>query len=111
MIWRSICNAVGFALGLVASITPCAQGAEYPERAVRVVVEFPAGGAVDVVARRVAAKLTERFGQQFIVDNRSGAGGVIAHELVAKSRPDGYTVLLATTPFAANPSLHRKLPV
>ena len=110
MSYRSVCLGVGFALAVVAGLAPSARAAEYPERAVRFVVEFPAGGAVDVVARRIAAKLTERFGQQFIVDNRSGAGGVIAHEFVAKSRPDGYTVLLATTPLAANPSLYRKLP-
>jgi len=94
----------------LAGSAASAQAAEYPERSVRFVIEFPAGGAVDVVARRIAAKLTERFGQQFIVDNRAGGGGIIAHEYVAKSKPDGYTVLLATTPFAANPALHRKLP-
>lgn len=98
------------ALSAAAGMVSTVHAAEYPERAVRFVVEFPAAGAVDVVARRIAAKLTERFGQQFIVDNRPGAGGIIAHEFVAKSKPDGYTVLLATTPFAANPALHRKLP-
>ena len=105
MNFRSLC--VALALGVAASPI---HAADYPERAVRFVIEFPAGGAVDVVARRIAAKLTERFGQQFIVDNRAGAGGVIAHEFVAKARPDGYTVLLATTPFAANAALYKKLP-
>src|SRR5438105_7723601 len=71
--------------------------AEYPERVVRMVVEFPAGGASDTVARRIGAKLSERLGQQFVIENRSGAGGVIAHEFVAKSPPDGYTLLLPST--------------
>ncbi|HTD91117.1 MAG TPA: tripartite tricarboxylate transporter substrate binding protein [Burkholderiales bacterium] len=83
--------------------------AEFPERPLRIVVEFPAGGASDVVARRVGAKLRERIGQQVVVDNRAGAGGVIAHDHVAKSPADGYTLLLASTALAANKSLHRKL--
>src|SRR5436190_22532841 len=83
--------------------------AEYPERPVRIVVEFPAGGATDVVARRVGNKLRERIGQQIVIDNRAGAGGLIAHEYVAKSPADGYTLLLDSTALAANKSLHRKL--
>ena len=83
--------------------------AEYPERPLRVVVEFPAGGATDVVARRVGNKLRERIGQQVIIDNRAGAGGLIAHEFVAKSAADGYTLLMASTAFAANRFLHRRL--
>lgn len=83
--------------------------ADYPERPIRLVIEFPAGGAADAVARRIGAKLTERLGQQVVVENRSGAGGVIAHEYVAKSPPDGYTLLLPTTSITINPSLHKKL--
>jgi tripartite-type tricarboxylate transporter receptor subunit TctC len=83
--------------------------ADYPERPVRIVVEFPAGGATDVVARRVGNKLRERVGQQIVIDNRAGAGGLIAHEYVAKSPADGYTLLMASTAFAANKFLHRKL--
>src|SRR5689334_9163281 len=83
--------------------------AEYPERSVRIVLEFPAGGATDVVARRVSAKLRDRIGQQIVIDNRPGAGGLIAHEHVAKSPADGYTLLLASTALAANKFLHRKL--
>ena len=77
-----------------------AGAADYPDRPVRIVVEFPAGGATDVVARRVGNKLRERIGQQIIIDNRAGAGGLIAHEFVAKSSADGYTLLLASTAFA-----------
>jgi tripartite-type tricarboxylate transporter receptor subunit TctC len=83
--------------------------ADYPERPLRVVVEFPAGGATDVVARRVGNKLRERIGQQVVIDNRAGAGGLIAHEHVAKSVADGYTLLMASTAFAANQFLHRRL--
>ncbi|MCC6532748.1 MAG: tripartite tricarboxylate transporter substrate binding protein [Burkholderiales bacterium] len=103
-------RACSILLVALCGLAPYLAAADYPERPVRFVVEFPAGGAVDVIARRIAGKLTERFGQQFIVDNRSGAGGVIAHEFVAKARADGYTLLLATTPLAANPALYKKLP-
>ena len=96
------------AVGLMLGITSFA--AEYPERPVRIVVEFPPGGAADVVIRRVAVRLRERLNQQVIVDNRPGAGGVIAHDHVSKSAPDGYTMLLASTALPANKSLHRKLP-
>jgi tripartite-type tricarboxylate transporter receptor subunit TctC len=70
-----------------------AVAAEYPERPVRVVVGFPAGGATDVLARRVGNKLRERIGQQIVIDNRAGAGGLIAHEFVAlvKQRPGQMT--------------------
>ena len=73
-------------------------------------VPFPAGGGSDVIGRIVAQKLTERFGQQVIVDNRAGAGGSIGTEAAVKSTPDGYTVVLASTSeIAINPSLYSKL--
>jgi tripartite-type tricarboxylate transporter receptor subunit TctC len=83
--------------------------ADFPEKPVRIVVEFPAGGATDVLIRRVAVKMRERLNQQIIVDNRPGAGGIIAHELVLKSPADGYTLLLGSTALPSNKSLHRKL--
>jgi len=86
-----------------------ANAAEYPERVVRLAVEFPAGGATDSMARRIASKLSERLGQQFVVENRAGAGGIIAHEYVAKAAPDGYTLLLPSTAITINASLHKKL--
>ena len=101
-------SAVAYAAVTLAVMAP-ATAADYPERAVRIVVEFPAGGATDIVVRRVGAKLREHIGQQIVVDNRPGAGGLIAHEHVAKSPADGYTLLLASTALAANKSLHRKL--
>jgi tripartite-type tricarboxylate transporter receptor subunit TctC len=93
----------------VAAPLACAQG--YPNRPVRVVVPYPPGGTADLLARVVGQKLTETLGRSFIIDNRGGAGGNIAGEIVAKSPPDGYTLLLANAPvLAVNPSLYSKLP-
>ena len=76
--------------------TAGAQSPAYPAKPVRLVVPFPAGGPTDIVARTLAPKLTEAFGQAFIIDNRGGAGGVIGTEQVAKSPPDGHTLLMGT---------------
>ena len=85
--------------------------ADYPARPVRFIVGFPPGGANDLVARVVAAKLSPRLGQQIVVENRAGAGGNIAHEFVAKAAPDGYTMLLASVAsLAISPALHGKAP-
>jgi tripartite-type tricarboxylate transporter receptor subunit TctC len=83
---------------------------EYPVRPVRVVVGFPAGGPSDILARLVAQKLGEATGQQFIVDNRGGASGMIGAELVARAPADGYTLLVVPATHAVNPSLYRKIP-
>jgi tripartite-type tricarboxylate transporter receptor subunit TctC len=82
----------------------------YPERPVRIVVPFAAGGAVDTMARALGQKLGEAWKQPVIVDDRPGAGGNIAAEVVAKAPSDGYTVLITTHGFAISPSLYRKLP-
>ncbi len=87
-----------------------AQAPAYPTRPVKIVVGFPAGGASDVVARAVGAKLSERLGQPVVVDNRPGAASNIGSEVVAKSAPDGYTVLLGTISLSINPSLYKNLP-
>ena len=95
-------------LFLVASV---ASAQDYPNRTVRVVVPFPPGGAPDLVGRTLANRLSERLGQPFVVENRTGAGGNIAAEAVAKSAPDGYT-LLATSdgPLVINPSVYPAMP-
>jgi len=84
---------------------------DYPNRTVRVVVPFPPGGAPDLVGRTLANRLSERLGQPFVVENRTGAGGNIAAEAVARSAPDGYT-LLATSdgPLVINPSVYPNIP-
>jgi tripartite-type tricarboxylate transporter receptor subunit TctC len=84
---------------------------DYPNRTVRIVVPFPPGGAPDLVGRTLANRLSERLGQPFVVENRTGAGGNIAAEAVAKSAPDGYT-LLATSdgPLVINPSVYPSMP-
>jgi tripartite-type tricarboxylate transporter receptor subunit TctC len=85
--------------------------ANYPNRAIKIIVPFPAGGTADVLPRIIAQKLSEKFGQAVIIDNRSGAGGNIGAEAVDKSAPDGYT-LMATppAPLAINQSLFKTLP-
>jgi len=86
-----------FTTGLMTSLVAApalAQGSDWPTRNVRIVCPFTPGGSQDLIARRLSVKLTDQFGQSFVVDNRSGAGGSIAADNVAKSNPDGYSVLL-----------------
>jgi tripartite-type tricarboxylate transporter receptor subunit TctC len=90
---------------------PClalAQG--YPSRPVRIIVPFPPGGATDVMARVIAQKLSESWGQQAVVDNKPGASGTIGSDLVAKAAADGYTLLLQGTQHAINLSIYKQLP-
>ena len=87
-------------LGLACAATAAAQ---YPARPVRVIVPYPPGGSVDVIARFVAQRLSEQMGQQFVVENRAGANGTVGSDLVAKAAPDGYTLLVQASIFAANP--------
>jgi len=99
------------ALLLVASLGAGASLAQdYPSRPVRMVVPFSPGGSTDTLARIVGQKLTERSGQPVIIENRAGAGGHIGAEQVAKSAPDGYTLLLGGVPHAISASLYSKLP-
>ena len=84
--------------------------AAYPDRTVTIVVPFSAGGAVDRMSRLLAAKMTKSMGQPVIVVNRTGAGGVVGMDFVAKSKPDGYTILYTPNSIAIGPALFRKLP-
>jgi tripartite-type tricarboxylate transporter receptor subunit TctC len=97
------------ALLLLTGVAPSwAQG--YPNRPVRVIVGFPAGGPTDVIARLVSQKLSDSLGQQFFVENIGGAGGNIASGQVARATPDGYTIMAISTGFMVNPSLYAKVP-
>lgn len=89
------------------SAAALAQG--YPSRPIRLIVGFPPGGAADILSRMAAQPLTERLGQQVVVDNRGGAGGLIATEMAARAHPDGYTFLMTSIPHVINPHLHRKV--
>jgi tripartite-type tricarboxylate transporter receptor subunit TctC len=82
----------------------------YPAKPVRVVIVFPPGGSNDVTGRIVFNRLPQILGQQFVIENRGGSGGVIGSELVAKSPPDGYTLMVQSTTHVANAHLYRKLP-
>jgi tripartite-type tricarboxylate transporter receptor subunit TctC len=95
------------AAGALAQSGGAAQS--YPSKAIRIVVPFPAGGTSDILARAVGQKLTEEWKQPVIIDNRPGASANIGAELVVKSPPDGYTLLLASTIHTINPSLYSKL--
>jgi len=102
------CRVLLTLLALCASFSVAAQN--YPAKTIRLVSPFPPGGSVDVVGRILAAKLTENLGQQVIVDNRSGASGIIGTELVAKAPPDGYTLLINTLPLVTNEFLMPRMP-
>jgi tripartite-type tricarboxylate transporter receptor subunit TctC len=87
-----------------------AQPADYPSRPVRIIVAFTAGGTTDILARAVGQKLTERFRQNFLIDNKPGGGGNIGTEMAARSAPDGYTLIVNSVgPMAVNPTLYKKL--
>jgi tripartite-type tricarboxylate transporter receptor subunit TctC len=94
---------------VLPAVSRIAQAQTYPTKPVRIVVGLTAGSASDIVARLVGQWLTERFGQQFVIENRPGAGTNIAAEAVVRSSPDGYTLLLAASPNAINASLYDKL--
>ena len=94
--------------GLVPA--PGALAQKFPEKAVRIVVPFAAGGGTDIIARIMAQKLSDEWGRNVVVDNRPGGGTVIGSELVARSTPDGYTLLLTANPHSSNPALVAKLP-
>jgi tripartite-type tricarboxylate transporter receptor subunit TctC len=96
------------AAGLISAGPAVAQ--TYPNRPIRILVPFAAGGAVDVLARLIGGKLSEGLGQSVIIENRAGAGGNLASDVLAKSAPDGYTILQTVNGIAISPSLYKTLP-
>ena len=99
-----------FLCGLALIVASLPAPAQYPTKPVRLVVGFPPGGGVDILARLVAQKLGERWGKAVVVENRGGAAGNIGTELVAKSSPDGYTLMMAFSSHASNAALYPSLP-
>jgi tripartite-type tricarboxylate transporter receptor subunit TctC len=107
---RRTALAVACCVLTLAALPAVAQG-NWPTRPVRIIVPFAAGGTTDILARAVAPELSKAFGQQFIVDNRAGAGGNVGTEIVARSPPDGYTLLMGTVgTHGINRALYDKLP-
>ncbi|HEY9447203.1 MAG TPA: tripartite tricarboxylate transporter substrate binding protein [Burkholderiales bacterium] len=99
-----------FALLMLVAGTACAAADGYPDKPIRLIVPVPAGGTPDVVARMVTPGLSSALGQQFVVDNRGGAGGLIGAELAARATPDGYTLLLSSPgPLTILPHLQKKI--
>ncbi len=101
--------ALAAALAATGPTGAHAQDAAYPAKTIRIIVPFPPGGGNDIMGRIIAAKMTERMGRQAIVENRPGADGIIGSDVVAKSAPDGYTLLIISVSYAMNAALH-KLP-
>src|SRR3954462_5351016 len=95
---------------LAALLSPLLAHAEFPDRTVRIVVPFDAGGSIDTVARALAQRLNDKWNVPVIVENRPGAGNTIGAAAVAKAAPDGYSLLFANTSVSTNPSLFKSLP-
>ena len=105
-------NLFKMTLTLVAATVwlPGAQAQSFPNRPIRVVVPFPAGGNVDTYIRQLARQMEISMGQPLVVDNRGGANGIVGCDIVAKAAPDGYTILATSIAFAVNPAMYKKLP-
>lgn len=105
-----VCRLAAFALAALLATIGYAPAAEFPTRPVRLLVPYPAGGAVDILARTLGEPLGKMWGQQVVVDNRPGAGGVIASAALAASPPDGYTLILVASGHPVNQFLYPSLP-
>jgi tripartite-type tricarboxylate transporter receptor subunit TctC len=109
MIKRQIFS--GFVLAFVLVCAGASAEEQYPNKPIRIMVSFAAGGPTDTVARVMGARMSEFMGQQFIIENRTGAGGNLGADMVAKSPPDGYSILMATvSTHAINPGLYKRIP-
>ena len=106
---RKLASSIAVTALVIAATAP-ATAQTFPEKPVRIVVPFPPGGGNDIIVRALAEDMGKSLGQQVLVDNKPGAGTVIGTEAVARSAPDGYTILIASFAFAVNPSFLAKLP-
>jgi len=106
-----MCNRQSIVLGALAlALAACplfSGAASYPTKPVRLIVPFPPGGSNDIVGRMVGAELTKKLGEQVVIDNRAGAGGIIGSEIASKAAPDGYTLLIISVAYAYNPSIFK----
>ena len=108
---RRACAAVAIAAWAACTLTPAAQAQTYPTKPVQLVVPFPPGGAVDIVARLISKKLGEHLGQPIVIENKGGAGTIVGASFVANAPADGYTLLISSgSTFTVNPALNPKLP-
>ena len=103
-------SAMALAAVATAATAASAQDASFPVRPIRVIVPFAPGGGLDISTRLIGQKLTEKWGQNIVVDSRPGAATIVGTEIAAKAAPDGHTLLMITTTFAINPGLYAKLP-
>src|SRR6202165_5977471 len=106
-------SLIGACLGLLAAMTSASaqeDPAKYPTKPIRIIVGFAAGGGNDIIARVFGQKLSENLGQPVIVENKPGGGAIVAKEYVAKSPPDGYTLLMSASGISINPAVYAKLP-
>src|SRR6516165_3202832 len=108
---QKVVARIGVALGLVLFLPVAAVAQTWPQKPIKMIVPFPAGGGTDFIARLVAKHLTDRLGQQVFIENRSGANGSIGLQALMTSDPDGYTIATSSdTPLVVNPWLYDKLP-
>src|SRR5438876_5327144 len=105
-----IARVLALGAGVLFASPAFAQVPAYPDRTVKIIVPFAAAGPTDLVARLIAQKLSEKFGQQFYIENMAGAGGNLAMGAAAKAPPDGYTILFVSSSYTVNPSLYAKAP-
>jgi tripartite-type tricarboxylate transporter receptor subunit TctC len=102
-----LCLRIPVLAALMCVVADALAQEKYPARPIRLIVPFAPGGGADIAGRAIAQKLSERFGQQVVVDNRPGAGGNVGTELVLRAPPDGYTLLLVSSSYGANPALYK----
>jgi tripartite-type tricarboxylate transporter receptor subunit TctC len=107
---NTVARVLAAGAGLLLASAGLAQSPGYPDRPVKIIVPFAAAGPTDVVARLITQKLSEKYGQQFYIENVAGAGGNLGMATAGRSPPDGYTILFVSSSYTVNPSLYAKAP-